>query len=544
MSNEEYNKCVLGENAICKCGDSVPQIDYNNAYAIIKEGYGQDKLIYKTPFAWMEFLFYTNTVPDGTVIDWVSDGKPPIGWLECNGYVFSKDTYPDLYIILGGNQLPDFTGRIAVHNAPNSMYDGKFYHPVNSKIHDGNEDPKYATTKRVMTPANMPIHKHKVEDTYPYRWTRAVRKENHNEGEWKGTVTLHPATDSYGDGYADTSEGQQPWYHLQRCYTTRKLIRANPIINVNLHTLPTDPTGNITPPEFPPTDVPLSGDPSEYTPPENMFDFIDISGCYDYYSLSSVPFIETDTYDTYANITLSSIELLNGSLKDYLSATGISYIAFLNENANDKNNKFINNGNDPLRINCPTHSGDIYGSGDPPTLITSIGYMTVDDTTDLTNTLPNLRTIDKDKIEAEPVVYIRAESVAYETPSAGDTRWVMGSGYFGYDWVNALASTSITYSMNDANGETHHYLLGGSNLSEKTLIYNRDYKFSAFLTSSECPLDDTSLSSQDIWFDYYREYMDDGSLVREDKTTHPVLITDTFEYDGEKYIPMTLVGHN
>lgn len=64
-------------------------------------------------------------VPTGVMMDWSgAAGSPPAGWLHCNGDAVSRETYDDLFAVVGttygvGNgsttfNLPDFRNRMAV----------------------------------------------------------------------------------------------------------------------------------------------------------------------------------------------------------------------------------------------------------------------------------------------------------------------------------------------------------------------------------------------------------------------------------------------
>ena len=48
-------------------------------------------------------------MPTGSIVAFYSN-VIPVTWLLCNGSSFSSITYPNLYIILGSNILPDLRG--------------------------------------------------------------------------------------------------------------------------------------------------------------------------------------------------------------------------------------------------------------------------------------------------------------------------------------------------------------------------------------------------------------------------------------------------
>lgn len=51
-------------------------------------------------------------VPVGAMVQWWWGPPIPTGWLACNGSAVSSSTYPDLYGLLLGSNLPDLSNTI------------------------------------------------------------------------------------------------------------------------------------------------------------------------------------------------------------------------------------------------------------------------------------------------------------------------------------------------------------------------------------------------------------------------------------------------
>ena len=66
---------------------------------------------------------YMSGVPVGTIIAW-SGTKAPVGYLECAGQIFSQNTYPDLFAILG--HLYDGTAQLDSYQFKLPDYRGEF----------------------------------------------------------------------------------------------------------------------------------------------------------------------------------------------------------------------------------------------------------------------------------------------------------------------------------------------------------------------------------------------------------------------------------
>lgn len=88
-------------------------------------------------------------VPIGTIQMWATSTAPD-GWLICNGSSFSASTYPELNNILGGNTLPNFSGRFPL-GVGNSGTSGSTNHNISS---NGGEE------KHTLTINEMPSHSH------------------------------------------------------------------------------------------------------------------------------------------------------------------------------------------------------------------------------------------------------------------------------------------------------------------------------------------------------------------------------------------------
>ena len=88
-------------------------------------------------------------LPVGTIIMYPSSSIPT-NWLVCDGSSFSASTYPDLNSVLGGNTLPDFSGRVPL-GVGNSGENGSTNHNL---LTDGGEETHTLTT------SEMPSHNH------------------------------------------------------------------------------------------------------------------------------------------------------------------------------------------------------------------------------------------------------------------------------------------------------------------------------------------------------------------------------------------------
>ena len=89
------------------------------------------------------------STPVGTIQMWPTN-TPPTGWLICNGSTFNASTYSELNTVLGGNTLPDFSGRFPL-GVGNSGTSGATNHNLTNT---GGEE------KHSLTVDEMPSHSH------------------------------------------------------------------------------------------------------------------------------------------------------------------------------------------------------------------------------------------------------------------------------------------------------------------------------------------------------------------------------------------------
>ncbi|GEM_PF-1382374 len=92
---------------------------------------------------------FTALLPVGSIIMYAGSSAPT-NWLICNGSTFSTSTYPALNSVLGGNTLPNFSGRFPV-GVGNSGTSGSTNHSLGST---GGEE------KHTLTTSEMPSHTH------------------------------------------------------------------------------------------------------------------------------------------------------------------------------------------------------------------------------------------------------------------------------------------------------------------------------------------------------------------------------------------------
>ncbi|MBK8192235.1 MAG: tail fiber protein [Lewinellaceae bacterium] len=134
---------------------------------------------------------------------------PPANWLLCDGGNFDAATYPTLAALLGGNTLPDFSGRFPLgegNSAANGATDHAFGTTSGAEIH-------------TLTESELPRHRHTV----------AVRFRN---GEESGGVNdysdLSPAPGSHESSqqyYSDYEGGGDPHNNMPPYLTVQLIIK-------------------------------------------------------------------------------------------------------------------------------------------------------------------------------------------------------------------------------------------------------------------------------------------------------------------------------
>jgi len=243
--------CCAGVASICKSAPTVlPSVNDDNPYVIIE--YMGDQ--YKTRRDIFNDMLVQRSMPCGTIMEWFGD-DPPYGWIVCDGSIFDKNTYRDLFDALGSDEVPNLQGRICVQ-----QNDGTF----SELLVNGND----GTLTRQMDIEMMPKHSHTYKDAYEtnngHHDDDGGHKYNPNKHNSKRTAW----TDPVGMGNA--------WLHTQGCLTTTKIIKATPFSDSNRNVIPNDglyqrpplPFPDITPPPFTPDPI---------LPPTP---FVDLNDCY------------------------------------------------------------------------------------------------------------------------------------------------------------------------------------------------------------------------------------------------------------------------
>lgn len=155
-------------------------------------------------------------IPVGFMMDSISNTTGALGdWLVCDGSTFDEIEYPELFKILGGNVLPDATGRITTGTDIGSV---------------GNVWGSYDIT---LTPEDLPQHTHEYED---WHGRRPLFEPEHNGDDAGGSENRSNPRAQYETSrttittYAnltDTPDPTEPIHLIQPSVIVKKLIKAN-----------------------------------------------------------------------------------------------------------------------------------------------------------------------------------------------------------------------------------------------------------------------------------------------------------------------------
>jgi microcystin-dependent protein len=413
------DKCdVNEEDNICICGSHALTNEFDKTKAIFKYGTGLSGTIFKSNMSEFYEMFLRKSIPDGIIVDWVGDDPPPKGWLECNGYIYSPETYPTLHILLNENiLLPEIKGRVCVHVSDDVNSD--FYGNVGDHIHD-------ITLGRQLT--KTPQHRHQV-----FGYKLGAHEKLTKEGGGRrhgGTKLITMTTESTGGGSA--------WYHLQQSYTVRKIIKATPIYDQYLTPLPHDPNGGVPPNPFPPIVPPDGGNEITSTP--------SFTGDYDYLSGTNqcsndmVMTLNEVSQNVNVSITLTKMEVEN-------SVDGFLYIADLGDSSvvsssvftqtyfddsvnNPEQNRLHNMFKDytdtsklELRLILPNATNSAYDSTPDKR---EYGVITNDYTDIHPLSANDPFMLSQYRYGVKPILMVIPASDTYELSS---TSWIVGSGY-------------------------------------------------------------------------------------------------------------------
>ena len=132
----------------------------------------------------------------------------PAGWLICDGATFSAATYPALNTLLGGNIVPDFSGRMPI-GVGNNGTQGGINHALGG--FGGEENHR-------LTVNELASHSHTTLITYR---EGSEQGSGNNYSDLGGTATT-------GTGYTSASTGgNQPHNNMSPYYVVNFIIKAN-----------------------------------------------------------------------------------------------------------------------------------------------------------------------------------------------------------------------------------------------------------------------------------------------------------------------------
>jgi len=146
---------------------------------------------------WGQLQFNDSLTPIGTIIAWPAITDPnPVNWRECNGQALSKESYPELYALLGTLYGEDTPTTFTIPDLRS-----KFIRGSSTPATSGGSD---TTTLSV---GNLPSHSHSIGDH-----THGIGSHTHDINIENTTVTTSTAGvhshygDSYGRGNVVTAD--------------------------------------------------------------------------------------------------------------------------------------------------------------------------------------------------------------------------------------------------------------------------------------------------------------------------------------------------
>ncbi|MEO1437400.1 MAG: tail fiber protein [Bacteroidota bacterium] len=155
----------------------------------------------------------SSLIPIGTIQMWPTN-TPPTGWLLCNGSSFAGSTYPELQALLGGTNLPNFTGRFPL-GVGNSGTNGSTNHNIKST--GGAE-------KHQLTVNEMPSHSHgagSLSTTEPFLSQNGSGNQDKRDG---GGTKLFEYSGITGN--TASIGGNQAHNNMPPFYTIQFIIKA------------------------------------------------------------------------------------------------------------------------------------------------------------------------------------------------------------------------------------------------------------------------------------------------------------------------------
>lgn len=149
-------------------------------------------------------LDLSSLAPVGTIQMWPT-ATPPSGWLICNGNTFNASTYPELNTVLGGNTLPNFSGRFPL-GVGNSGTQGAVNHNLSTT--GGQEDVTLNINQ-------MPSHNHgagSLTTQFPYLSDNNTGNERYRDGSDARLYESSSISGNTGGGQAH--ENMPPFYTI------------------------------------------------------------------------------------------------------------------------------------------------------------------------------------------------------------------------------------------------------------------------------------------------------------------------------------------